>query len=163
MKYSINAACFEGICRIYRNSCVRHIRTILKHKYPEDYEQRIKRLFKDEEWQSITRNAEMFRKTGEIESPLVDGIDVLSVNHFCKCTLRPYTAMPTYVIHAFLCPLERLSRLWYSSSGNQRLLAYAAHSIMPQKTRHGNYARVLEARTWLIGNTIRNQKRFLSI
>ena len=82
MDYSLNATCFEGICRIYRNSCVQHIRTVLKSKYPTDYEQRIRKLFKDEEWQTITRNAEMLRKTGEIESPLVDGIDVLSVNHF---------------------------------------------------------------------------------
>jgi len=82
MNYSLNAMCFEGISRIYRNSCVQHIRTVLKNKYPTDYEQYIKRLFKDEEWQTITRDAEMLRKTGEIESPLVDGIDVLSVNHF---------------------------------------------------------------------------------
>jgi tetratricopeptide (TPR) repeat protein len=82
MKYSRNAICFEGICRIYRNSCVQHIRTILKGKYPTDYEQRIRKLFKDEEWQTITRDAELLRKTGEIESPLIDGIDVLSVNHF---------------------------------------------------------------------------------
>jgi tetratricopeptide (TPR) repeat protein len=82
VKYSINAVCFEGICRIYRNSCVRHIRTILKRRYPEDYDKQIKRLFKDEEWQAITRDAEMLRKTGEIESPLVDGIDILGVNHF---------------------------------------------------------------------------------
>jgi len=82
MKYSLNAICFEGICRIYRNSCVQQIRTVLKNKHPTDYEQCIKRLFKDEEWQKITQDAAMLRGTGEIESPLVDGIDVLSVNHF---------------------------------------------------------------------------------
>jgi len=82
MKYSLNAICFEGVCRIYRNSCVQRIRVVLKGRYPTDYEQRVKRLFKDEEWEKITKDAEVLRKTGEIESPLVDGIDFLSVNHF---------------------------------------------------------------------------------
>lgn len=82
MNYSLNAICFEGICRVYRNSCVQRIRTTLKGKYPEDYQQRIKRLFKDEEWQTISRNAQMLRETGEIESSLVDDIDCLGVNHF---------------------------------------------------------------------------------
>jgi flagellar biosynthesis regulator FlaF len=54
----------------------------LKQKYPEDYEQRISKLFKNEEWQAITRDSEILRKTGEIESPLIDQIDALSVNHF---------------------------------------------------------------------------------
>jgi len=118
MNYSLNAVCFEGICRIYRNSCVQRIRTVLKSKYPTDYEQCIKRLFKDEEWQTITRDAEMLRKTGEIESPLVDGIDVLSVNHF-------YNVFDCYFDDLFPSAVSLPEEL--RKSQRQAVLAWAKH------------------------------------
>lgn len=81
-KYSVNTICFEGICRIYRNSCTQHIRSTLKRVYPDDYEKHLSGTFKEEEWEKIKSNAELLRKTGEIESEIIDEIDIIGVNHF---------------------------------------------------------------------------------
>ena len=78
---STNTICFEGICRIYRNSVVQHIRNTLKHKYSDDWVARLKVPFK-KEWDQIQHDAEIRRQTGEMVGQLVDEFDILSVNHF---------------------------------------------------------------------------------
>ena len=76
-----NTICYEGIQNIYRNSVVRHIRKVLTAKYPDDFVMKVKNPFK-KEWDKIKANAEAPRQTGQIEAPLVDELDILSVNHF---------------------------------------------------------------------------------
>lgn len=104
MKYavsSVNSMCYEGVCRIYRNSCVQHIRKVLTAKYPSDHGERIRDLFSKEEWAAIERNAKTMRETGEMENPLVDDFDLLGVNHFHNVfevffdDLFPPTGAPT--------------------------------------------------------------------
>src|SRR5258706_6989964 len=73
--------CYEGIQRIYRNAVVTHVRSELKGAFPTEYVEKAKHLFL-KEWDSVKSAAEERRKTGELESPLVDELDMLGVNHF---------------------------------------------------------------------------------
>lgn len=79
---SRNSICFEAICRIYRNSVVSHIRTVLANKYPGDWEERVAAPFKREEWERNRANAQTRRNTGELFGPLKDNADLLDVHHF---------------------------------------------------------------------------------
>lgn len=81
MNLSLNAVVFEGICRVYRNSVVRHIRTCLAKEYGDDWVLQIRRPFQ-KEWEEIKTNAELRRQTGELETRLTDDLDILGVNHF---------------------------------------------------------------------------------
>ncbi len=90
--------CYEGIQRVYRNAVVDHIRTSLQRAFPTDYAEKVKRPFL-KEWDSIKAAAEERRHTGELQAPLVDDIDVLSVNHFfnlfdvyAECLMPPSVA-----------------------------------------------------------------------
>ena len=78
---SRSEVCFRAINVIYRNAVVQHIRTALVNKYPDDWQDRLERLFK-KEWSPLRKNAEGLRKSGELETPLTDDFDLLSVNHF---------------------------------------------------------------------------------
>jgi hypothetical protein len=73
--------CYEGIQRIYRNVVVVHIRDSMKKAFPSDYIERIKRPFL-KEWDSTKVAAEERRATGELQTSLIDEIDILGVNHF---------------------------------------------------------------------------------
>lgn len=79
---SINTLCYEGICRIYRNAVVNHIRTKLRQQYPDDWRNRIAVPFGEEEWATMRDNALIRRNTGELGGELKDEADLLSVNHF---------------------------------------------------------------------------------
>ena len=78
---SINTVCFEGICRVYRNTVVTHIRSVLRREYPDDWESRIATPF-SKEWDDIRNSAEIRRNTGELDGELTDDADLLGVNHF---------------------------------------------------------------------------------
>ena len=78
---STNEICFRGVCRIFRNAVVQHIRLVLAAKYPNDWNERIAVPFK-KEWNKIKEDAELLRKTGELDNKLTDDADLLSVNHF---------------------------------------------------------------------------------
>jgi hypothetical protein len=74
--------CYEGIQRHYRNCIVRHLRQYLIREFPKDFKEKLKKPFKTEEWESIVKNSELSRSTGEISAEIKDEFDLLSVNHF---------------------------------------------------------------------------------
>ena len=84
---SVNTICFEGICRIYRNAFVSHLRQTTpnirrnQEKHPTSWEESLPELFKHE-WEKIRENAELRRRTGELGVDLIGEIDLLDVNHF---------------------------------------------------------------------------------
>ena len=79
--FSSNSICFEGICRLFRNSTLNHIRQVLKASYPEDWFSRVQKPFA-KEWDGIQQNADIRRSTGELGGALIDELDALGVNHF---------------------------------------------------------------------------------
>ncbi len=79
--FSSNSICFEGICRVFRNAVVKHIRSVLRANYPDDWEGKISAPFR-KEWEDIRRSAETRRITGELDGSLTDDADLLGVNHF---------------------------------------------------------------------------------
>ena len=79
--FSSNSICFEGICRVFRNAVVRHIRKVLRANYPDEWEGKISAPFR-KEWEEIRRSAETRRITGELDGGLTDDADLLGVNHF---------------------------------------------------------------------------------
>ena len=81
VEISTNAICFEGICRVYRNAVVDHIRVTLSAKYPDDWQERVRKPFR-KEWETIRKNAESARNKGLVSEPLKDPDDLLGVNHF---------------------------------------------------------------------------------
>ena len=72
---------YQGIQRIYRNAVVKHLRTTLRDKYPQDWESILQKPF-TKEWPAIVENADLARKIGTINSTLQDAADYLGVNHF---------------------------------------------------------------------------------
>ena len=48
-EYSTNAICYEAIQRRYRNAAVRHIRKKFKSAFPDDYQDKLKHPFTEEE------------------------------------------------------------------------------------------------------------------
>ena len=81
VEISTNAICFEGICRVYRNAVVNHICVTLSAKYPDDWQERVRKSFK-KEWETIRKNAESARNKGLVSEPLKDPEGLLGVNHF---------------------------------------------------------------------------------
>lgn len=79
--YSVNTICFQAICKDYRNATVRHIRQTLQQKFPDDWEDKLRKPFQ-KEWDKIRQDANVRRNTGELETALTDDADLLSVNHF---------------------------------------------------------------------------------
>ena len=78
---SMNTICYEGVCRIYRNAVVNHIRETLSKEYPEDWEEKVRAPFR-KEWETIREAAYTRRNTGELTGKICDDADLLSVNHF---------------------------------------------------------------------------------
>ncbi len=78
---STNTICFEGICRIYRNAVVHHIRNTFTSKFPSNWEEMVRTPFL-KEWEEIRRNADIRRQTGELAGEIKDDADLLGVNHF---------------------------------------------------------------------------------
>ena len=78
---NLNLTCHDGIYRIYRNTVVRHIRHTLTTHYPNTWLDKLTAPFK-KEWHTIYSNAKSVRDTGEVDTPLRDEFDCLSVNHF---------------------------------------------------------------------------------
>ena len=72
---------YQGIQRIYRNAVVKHLRTTLRDKYPQDWESILQKPFA-KEWPTIVKDADLARKIGAINSTLRDAADYLGVNHF---------------------------------------------------------------------------------
>ena len=110
--------CFRGINVVYRNSVVRHIRSALMSKYPDDWLDKLRRPFKSEEWSQIQRNAEVVRISGIISTPLSDDFDILSVNHF-------YNLFEAYFDDLFpeVSELSEINR----RSKRQNLLGWTRH------------------------------------
>ena len=99
--YSTNSICFEGICRLFRNSTLRHIRGVLKESYPEDWLERVQRPFA-KEWDGMQQNANLRRTTGELGGSLIDELDALGVSHF-------YNLFEIFLTNCFQHPkLKRL-------------------------------------------------------
>jgi len=73
--------CYKGIQRIYRNAIVRFIRSKLSKAFPDTYLEKVRAPFQ-KEWKTIKQNALAARDSGELDSALVDEIDLLGVNHF---------------------------------------------------------------------------------
>ncbi len=82
MTYSNFTICYEGIQRTYRNALVGHIRAALVLAFNERAQEQLHRPFKQEEWDTITRNASTPRNTGVLDGAMPDDFDLLSVNHF---------------------------------------------------------------------------------
>jgi hypothetical protein len=82
VKQSNLSVCYEGIQRHYRNNIVRHLRQALSREFPKNFSEKLKKPFKAEEWESIVKNSELSRSTGEISAEIKDDFDLLSVNHF---------------------------------------------------------------------------------
>ncbi|MDE2801784.1 MAG: hypothetical protein OXK21_02745, partial [Chloroflexota bacterium] len=80
MEYSTNAKYFEAMWQ-FRNAFVRHVRKSLQEAYPSDWLEKLKAPFQ-KEWDKIVEQAKTRRATHEMNSPLVDDFDCLSVNHF---------------------------------------------------------------------------------
>ena len=78
---STNSVCFEGICRVYRNAVVSHVRVVMGSVYPDDWQEKISVPFRGE-WEATRQAAEIRRRTGELDGVLVDDADLLGVNHF---------------------------------------------------------------------------------
>lgn len=49
--------------------------------FANDWEEKVKEIF-GTEWPKIVQNAEIYRQSGEVESPIKDAFDYLGVNHF---------------------------------------------------------------------------------
>ena len=81
-RLSTNTLCYEAIQRKYRNSVVEFIRKRLSLAFPDDSEERLRKLIKEEEWTRITEDANIRRTTGEIDAHIRDNFDYLGVNHF---------------------------------------------------------------------------------
>ena len=79
---SMAEICFGGIQEYYRNSVVRHIRTTLKTKYPDSWQDKLRAPFKEKEWTKFQDDAKSSRESGTFGSSLRDDVDLLSVNHF---------------------------------------------------------------------------------
>lgn len=76
------ALCFEGIQRVYRNAIVGCIRSVFIETFPNDYLEKLRKPFKNEEWERIRENAAQSRTSGELTAPVLDDFDLLSVSHF---------------------------------------------------------------------------------
>ena len=73
--------CYEGIQRVYRNAVVRFLRSTLITAFPTDYVNKLRAPFQ-KEWDQIKDNAAAARQSGELDTPVNDDFDLLSVNHF---------------------------------------------------------------------------------
>ena len=115
MMVGINAICYEGIARVYRNAVVCHIRVILSAMYPETWEEKIAIPFTAEEWSKAKEEAERSFKTGALEIHPKDAADLLGVNHFYNVFDRHFD---------LLFPKERDSSLSDQKRKKQDILTW---------------------------------------
>lgn len=81
---SINAICFEGINRVYRNAVVKHIHARLSGDQISGEFQKKERNG-ETEWENRKRNAESPHSTGDLTSPPPSNdADLLDITHFPK-------------------------------------------------------------------------------
>jgi len=73
--------CYQGIQRVYRNAVVRFLRSSLSEVFLHNATDKLKEPFQ-KEWEKIKNDALQARKSGELESKIIDEFDLLSVNHF---------------------------------------------------------------------------------
>lgn len=77
-----DSICYQCVQRIYRNAVVNFFRIKLSDIFPGDHEQRIKALFKPEEWVGIEEASSLSRRSQELSAEVKDALDLLGVNHF---------------------------------------------------------------------------------
>ncbi|HKO59543.1 MAG TPA: hypothetical protein VJV03_00155, partial [Pyrinomonadaceae bacterium] len=88
-----NSICYEAIQRVYRNAVVRLIRNNLRETFPEDWSEKLHSLFTKEEWDRIRANARSTRASGQLNTPLIDDFDLLSVSHFFNIFDKYYSVL----------------------------------------------------------------------
>ena len=89
---SLHLVCFDGIYRVYRNTVVRHIRHQFKTHYPDTWLVKLTAPIR-KEWPTVSANAQLRRQTGELDNPLVDEFDYLSINHFFNLFERYFSVI----------------------------------------------------------------------
>ena len=82
MELSNLTLCYEAVQRIYRNAIVTTLRAKMKPTFPDDYLDRLRKPFGQQEWKQIEENAYGPRVSGQVSAPIADEFDLLSVNHF---------------------------------------------------------------------------------
>src|ERR1035438_5159982 len=77
--------CFQAIQETYRNSVISYVRTRMKTAYPEDWQNRLRQLFRNSsEWAEIKRKMKEREVSHVVDIVTEDDFDMLSVNHFCN-------------------------------------------------------------------------------
>ena len=74
--------CYQGILVHYRNAVVDHICVTLSAKYPDDWQEGVRRRFTQKEWEDARKHAESTRNKALESEPLKDPEDLLDVRHF---------------------------------------------------------------------------------
>lgn len=74
--------CYEGIQRTYRNAVVTFLRNRLTSAFPMASAEKLRAPFTSDEWSRLKQNAQLSRDSGELDTPIRDDFDLLSVNHF---------------------------------------------------------------------------------
>src|ERR1043166_4925153 len=77
----INAYCYQGIQRVFRNALVSFIRERMSTVFPADHVEKLKRPFA-KEWDTLVSNASASRRSGGTSTEIKDEYDLLSVGHF---------------------------------------------------------------------------------
>ena len=73
--------CYQAILETYRNSVVSYARTRIKTAYPENWNDRLQRVFqKSEEWEEIKRRMKERKASHAVDTVAEDDFDLLSVN-----------------------------------------------------------------------------------
>jgi tetratricopeptide (TPR) repeat protein len=93
--------CFKAIQETYRNSVVSYVRTRMKTAYPEDWQDRLRKLFQNSsEWAEIKRKMKEREVSHVVDIVTEDDFDMLSVNHFYNLFDREFNV---------LCPLTAVA------------------------------------------------------
>ena len=74
--------CYQGILVHYRNAVADHICVTLSAKYPDDWQERVRRCVTQKEWEDTRKHAESTRNKALVSEPLKDPEDLLDVRHF---------------------------------------------------------------------------------
>ena len=88
-----NSFCYEGIQRIYRNAVVGYLRARMTDEFGDVALKRLQEPFKATEWADIRSSAQFPRRSGQIDVPIHDDFDLLSVNHFFNIFDKHWTAL----------------------------------------------------------------------
>ena len=93
VKLRNNSLCYEGIQRIYRNAVVGYVRDRLTEEFGDVALGKLKEPFKAAEWADIRSSAQLPRLSGQIDAPIHDDFDLLSVNHFFNVFDKYWTTL----------------------------------------------------------------------